>query len=687
MLILYIKKRYKNLRLSVIMASVFLFLFIGLLPTTTIIQTTMLENYAYAESSTNGGTSVSILTSNEPNPDWTIKKNVTQILNQDNISKSRDIESTSNNEISNHNLKKETSVLSNTTITVNITNSKNASTQGVSNVNSDFNGDGFSDLAIGVSTEDVGNLQDAGAVNVIYGTSGGLNGIPLSPDNGKVDQIWTQAITGGVEAGDNFGSSLAIADFNNDGFSDLAIGVPNEDIDTLRDTGAVNVIYGSSGGLSSTVKPSQVWTQNSPEIEGGAELTDRFGSSLASGDFNGDGFSDLAIGVPTESVGTIEAAGAVNVMYGSSVGLSGVVLSQGDGRDDQIWTQDSGNVWNDPEFLDLFGSSLATGDFNNDGFSDLAIGVLFEDLNTIRDAGQVNLIYGAPEGLGLGGAAQNQIWTQDSPDVNPNGAGDGIEDEPEIEDMFGSSLATGDFNKDGFSDLAIGVKGESVDIITGGGAVNVIYGSSFGLIGLEVGQGHGGKADQIWIQNSPNIEDDSEIGDGFGSSLATGDFNKDMRSDLAIGVSSEDVDTIGNAGAVNVIYGSSLGLSSINLSPGNGRTDQIWTQDTVEFGGGDIEDDSETIDVFGSSLATGDFNKDGITDLAVGVPGEDVDTIGNAGAVNVIYGSLGIAIDSGGLSATVPLGGFGQADQIWTQNSSNIEDDSETGDRFGISLS
>jgi hypothetical protein len=680
MLIVCIKKRDKNLELSVILACVFLFPFIGLLPTTTIIQTIMIENYAYAESSNNGETSDSILTSFEPNLVGTIKKNATQIMNQDNNSKSRDIEFTSNNVISSKDNLNETSFLSNTPITANITSSNNASAQGASKVNSDFNGDGFSDLAIGVPSEDVGTLQDAGAVNVIYGSSDGINGIPLSPSNGRADQIWTQSITGGVEGGDSFGSALATGDFNNDGFSDLAIGVPNEDIGTLRDTGAVNVIYGSSGGLSSTAKPSQIWTQNSPDIEGGAELTDRFGSKLATGDFNGDGFSDLAIGVPTESIGTIEAAGAVNVIYGSSAGLSGIVLSQGDGRDDQIWTQDSGSGWNDPEFLDLFGSSLTTGDFNKDGFSDLAIGVLFEDIGTIRDAGQVNVIYGASEGLGLGGA-QDQIWTQDSPDVNPSGPGDGIEDDPETEDMFGTSLATGDFNNDGFSDLAIGVKGESIGTITVGGAVNVIYGSSFGLIGLEVGQGHGGRPDQIWTQNSPNIEDDSETGDGFGTSLATDDFNKDGRSDLAIGVSSEDVGTIGNAGSVNVIYGSSQGLSSINLSPGNGRADQIWTQNSPN-----IEDDSEIVDVFGSVLATGDFNKDGILDLAIGVPGEDVVTIGNAGSVNVIYGSLGIAIDSGGLSATVPLGGFGRADQIWTQNNPNIEDDSETDDRFGISL-
>jgi hypothetical protein len=475
---------------------------------------------------------------------------------------------------------------------------------------------------------------------------------------------------------------LATGDFNKDGFSDLAIGVPKEDISTTSDTGAVNVIYGSSGGLSPAAKPTnQIWTQNSPEIEGGAEADDIFGSTLATGDFNKDGFSDLAIGVSGESIGTIEDAGAVNVIYGSSGGLNGTALSPGNGKNDEIWTQDSTNVWNDPEAGDRFGSELATGDFNKDGFSDLAIGAWEEDVgtnstnSTIEDAGQVNVICGASEGLN--GIGCLQIWTQDSPN---------IEDNAEAGDGFGYALTTGDFNKDGFSDLAIGAWGEDVgtnstnSTIEDAGAVNVIYGSFFGLIEIQVAPGDG-RADQIWTQDSPNIEDTAETGDRFGSELATGDFNKDGVSDLAIGIWDEDVATIGAAGVVNAIYGSSEGLSPSRISPGNGRPDQIWTQDIPN-----VEDVAEAGDEFGSSLTTGDFNNDGISDLAIGVPAEGVGTIGAAGAVNVIYGSLGISINSGGLSATVPLGGFGRTDQIWTQDSPNIEDAGETDDRFGSSL-
>jgi len=141
------------------------------------------------------------------------------------------------------------------------------------------------------------------------------------------------------------------------------------------------------------------------------------------------------------------------------------------------------------------------------------------------------------------------------------------------------------------------------------------------------------------------------------------------------------VGTVEVAGAVNVIYGSSEGLSPVRLSVGDGRDDQIWTQNSTN-----VEDDAESIDVFGDALAAGDFNKDGISDLAIGVPLEDVGTIANAGAVNVIYGSIGITITSGGLSATVPLGGNGRADQIWSQDSPGIEDDAEASDNFGSRL-
>ena len=430
-----------------------------------------------------------------------------------------------------------------------------------------------------------GGGVSAGAVNVIYGGPGGL----ATPGN----QFWHQdseGIAGEAEAGDQFGGALATGDFNNDGFDDLAIGARLERVGGFLfgdDAGAVNVIYGGPAGL--TARGDQIWHQDSDGIAGGTEERDNFGGALAAGDFNDDGFEDLAIGADHEDIGGEGDAGAVNVIYGGPAGLAA--------PGNQIWHQDSDGIAGQAEERDNFGEALAAGDFNNDGFEDLAIGVLSEDLGGEGNAGAVNVIYGGPDGLAVLG---NQIWGQDS---------DGIAGRAEVEDFFGTALATGDFNNDGFEDLAIGVAGEDV----GAGVVNVIYGFRGGLFAL---------GNQTWAQYRVGIAGEAEERDNFGRALAAGHFNNDGFVDLAIGVYGEDTFT----GAVNVIYGGPDGLAVL----GN----QLWHQDSDGIAG-----EAEEGDYFGFALAAGDFNDNGIEDLAIGVYLEDIGNIRFAGAVNVIYGA------------------------------------------------
>ena len=155
------------------------------------------------------------------------------------------------------------------------------SRQLLTSVQGDFDNDGFDDLAIGVPYEDIGSIEDAGAVNVLYGTATGLSS--------SYDQIWHQDSPGIVEqsqTGDRFGQVLAVGDFNRDGYDDLAIGVPMEDVGTIVDAGVVSVLYGSSSRL--TARGNEYWHQNVSGVEGADETGDRFGWSLAAGDFDND---------------------------------------------------------------------------------------------------------------------------------------------------------------------------------------------------------------------------------------------------------------------------------------------------------------------------------------------------------------------------------------------------------------
>ncbi|MGH2536037.1 MAG: FG-GAP repeat protein [Candidatus Promineifilaceae bacterium] len=350
------------------------------------------------------------------------------------------------------------------------------------------------------------------------------------------------------------------ASFGSDGYADLAIGVALEDVGAISNAGAANVLYGGAGGAQA--EGDQFWHQDSDGVEGGAEAGDFFGSSVAAGDFNGDGYPDLAIGVASEDVEASAGAGAANVLYGTAAGLSAA--------SDQIWHQDSAGVEDEAEAGDLFGNSVAAGDFNGDGYADLAIGALYEDVGALANAGAVNVLYGTAAGLS---AAGDQFWHQDSDDVA------GV---AEAGDLFGFSVAAGDFNGDGYADLAIGARLEDVGASAAAGAVNVLYGTAAGLSAA---------SDQIWHQDSAGMEDEAEAGDNFGYSVAAGDFNGDGYADLAIGAPYEDVEAILDAGAVNVLYGTAAGLSAAG--------DQIWHQDSAGVEG----DGAEASDRFGSGLA------------------------------------------------------------------------------------
>jgi hypothetical protein len=388
-------------------------------------------------------------------------------------------------------------------------------------------------------------------------------------------------------------------DFNGDSLDDLAIGAPGEDLGVHADAGAVNVQYGSAGGLAGN---GQVLSQTTPEAG------DRFGAALAKGFFDDDAFVDLAVGAPAEDLGRTDAAGVVTVFYGSAAGLTvpGDLLRQ-----------------SNPENGDAFGSTLDSGDFNNDGMSDLAVGAPGEDVGSAVDAGAVSIFFGAAGGFGGRDAIENLFQAS-----------------PEDGDRFGSALEAAPFGGDPGFDLAVGAPGETVALAGAAGAVTAFYSDGEGL----------GVFGQTILQDNP------EAGDLFGAALASGSFRHNGHFDLAVGAPGEDIGAKPDIGAVALFLDQPGGIT-----PGSPRT---VTQ--REAGGAE-----ETGDQFGSSLAAGLFNGDDFYDLAIGVPGEDVGTVADAGAVNTMHGSAGGPAGTG---------------QVLFQGDNALGDVIEPGDRFGQSL-
>lgn len=386
------------------------------------------------------------------------------------------------------------------------------------------------------------------------------------------------------EAG--YGSTpLATGDFNGDGTDDLATGTPNEDVrnswTSIADAGAVQVSYGGLRG------PTQLWHQDSPGIAGGLEVGDRFGWSLAAGDFDGDGYDDLAIGVPFEHVDQ-PRAGMVAVLYGTKDGLSAA--------GDDSWTRGSSGVQGRQYDFAYFGWALAAGNFDGDAYDDLAIGAPGE----LNARGAVNVLFGRASGLG---AARDQLWRQGTA---------GVDGEREGGDWFGASLAAGNL---GYSsredDLAIGSPGQYVAGTNAAGAVNVLYGQpGKGLTTTLV-------PDVYAHHGTPGVEGEPAVNANFGWSLAIADFGRLPQADLAVGAPG-----YASGGSVSVFYSTSYGVV-----PGD---DELWRP-----GIGALPRAGR----FGHALAVGDFNAVAPADLAIGAPLTLHQNKPYTGSAQVIYGS------------------------------------------------
>jgi hypothetical protein len=402
------------------------------------------------------------------------------------------------------------------------------------------------------------------------------------------------------EQSDHFAFALAAGDFDGDGADDLATGIPFDQGEVgsgCVDCGIVIVRYGVAG-IGFVAGPAEtVLYQGFAGSLDPAELGDRFGAALAASDFNGDGYDDLAVGIPFDW-STQNPYGAVQIHYGSADGIETV------GSEILVewlpWTEIESCAAPNAQF----GAALAAGNFDGDLFADLAIGEPFGCLAQplLDSPGKVFVAHGSAQGLlPLTGYGISQ-------------RSEGIFGDPAPGERFGAALAAGDFDGDGRDDLGIGVPNEGDN-----GALYVVMGSPFGLIYAN---------SVFWAPGALGLEPES--GDRLASALAAADFDGDGHDDLAIGDPSEDLgatNLIHDAGSVSVAYGSPAGF---DLS----RT-VTFTQGLVE---GDPFADREG-DQFGWALAAGDFDRDGHADLVVGRPGEDVGASINTGAATILMGA------------------------------------------------
>jgi hypothetical protein len=482
---------------------------------------------------------------------------------------------------------------------------------------SDINGDGYGDVVVGVPNEDI-NVADAGAIQVFFSNSSGLTDT----------DAWLHRDAVSVEdtavANDHFGSAVATGDFDADGLADAVVGVPDDDVGGFANIGSIQVFYGTVLGLG--VADDAVFSQASvPGIV--LSANDRLGSVLAVGDFNGDGYDDIAAGAPDNDIGAIVDAGSVLVLYGSATGITATGAS--------LWTQNTGTIQDVSLANERFGAALAAGDFDGDGFDELAIGVPNQTIGGDANAGAVHVLFGSITGVTDAG---NQFWHEDA----------GLPGVAEVDDYFGFALAAGDFDSDGRRDLAIGAPLEDLAGGVDAGQVTVMYGSAGGVTA-------GGS--QLWNQDSAAVQEVAEVSDTFGRALEAGDFNGDGYTDLMVASPFEDVGAVNSAGALQLLQGSATGITS--------TLNQLFTEASGGFG---VATASNT---FAYRIRAADFTGDGIADLVVGIDSAAVGGQADAGALHEYQGSvLGLA----------PLG------PRWSQDSANVQDTAEVGDHFALGL-
>ena len=390
----------------------------------------------------------------------------------------------------------------------------------------DFNCDGIRDIAVGDPAATVGGDTKAGLVRIVYG--GGKGTAEITQD--------LAAVPGGSEPNDWYGETLAVFDHNLDGCTDLAVGIPAEDLGGEADAGMVQVLYGDRAGLTKGKGALNLEQgTGSGSIKASAsEAGDRMGHALAAG-HTATGEPYLLIGLPGEDLGTAKDAGNVFYLRGNT----NIAVHQ-----------DKPGVGGSFEENDRYGSSVAGSPQH------IAVGVPGEAIGADAKAGMMHVFRHQLSSDGI--PAPVATVSQDIDAINGGS---------EPGDEFGAALAMVPYRPSGAASatdsiIAVGSPGEAIGDVAGAGRVVTLRVSASGAVTqlADIQQ------DIAGVAGSP------EAGDHFGLRVAAvntapGAVSTGANLLLAVGVPDEDLGTAANAGAIQVF--------SLLGAPGDSH---VWLQ-------------------------------------------------------------------------------------------------------------